>query len=62
MLRVGLIGCGGRGTGAAAQALAADKGAVLVAMGDVVKPQIDSSLMALKGEDGVAEQVEVTPR
>ena len=60
-LRVGLIGCGGRGTGAAAQALAADKGAVLVAMGDVAKSQIDNSLMALKGEEGVAKQVQVTP-
>ena len=60
-LRVGLIGCGGRGTGAAAQALAADKGTVLVAMGDVAKPQIDNSLMALKGEEGVAKQVQVTP-
>ena len=28
-IRVGLVGCGGRGTGAAAQALAADKNARL---------------------------------
>src|SRR2546426_4058451 len=33
-LRVGLIGCGGRGTGAAAQALAADPNVKLVALGD----------------------------
>src|SRR4051794_12641562 len=32
-LRVGLIGCGGRGTGAAAQALNADGNVKLVAMG-----------------------------
>ncbi len=32
VLRVGLVGCGGRGTGAATQALAADPGARLVAM------------------------------
>ena len=32
-LRVGLIGCGGRGTGAAKQALNADKNVVLTAMG-----------------------------
>ncbi len=58
-LRVGLIGCGGRGTGAAAQALAADPGAVLTAMGDVAKEKIDSSLEALKGETGVASRVQV---
>ncbi|HEY9173899.1 MAG TPA: twin-arginine translocation signal domain-containing protein, partial [Verrucomicrobiae bacterium] len=33
-LRVGLIGCGGRGTGAAGQALHADQNAVLVAVAD----------------------------
>ncbi|MCH6552179.1 MAG: SIS domain-containing protein [Planctomycetes bacterium] len=32
-IRVGLIGCGGRGSGAASQALGADPGVVLVAMG-----------------------------
>ena len=43
-LRVGLIGCGGRGSGAAAQALNADSGAVLTAMGDVTMTQIDHSM------------------
>ena len=33
-LRVGLVGCGGRGTGAAAQALRADEDTELVALGD----------------------------
>jgi predicted dehydrogenase len=41
-LRVGLIGCGGRGTGAAVQALRADPGAVLVAMGDVFPERVES--------------------
>lgn len=35
ILRVGLIGCGGRNTGAGAQALHADKGARLVALSDI---------------------------
>ena len=35
ILKVGLIGCGGRGTGAAVNALSADKGARLTAMADV---------------------------
>jgi predicted dehydrogenase len=34
-LKVGLVGCGGRGTGAAEQALNADPGTELVAIGDV---------------------------
>ncbi len=51
-LKVGLIGCGGRGTGAALQALTADKGAVLWAMGDVFKDRLESSLSGLAGELG----------
>ncbi len=43
-LRVGVIGCGGRGTGAVVQALKADPGAVLWAMGDVFAERIDSCL------------------
>ncbi|MEO2018876.1 MAG: twin-arginine translocation signal domain-containing protein, partial [Fuerstiella sp.] len=34
LLKIGLIGCGGRGTGAASQALNADSGVELVAMAD----------------------------
>ena len=34
-LKVGLVGCGGRGTGAALQALRADPDVILTAMGDV---------------------------
>lgn len=46
-LRVGLVGCGGRGTGAAKQALTADPRNKLVAMGDVFQSQLDSSLKTL---------------
>ncbi len=42
-LKVGLIGCGGRGTGAAFQALNADAGAVLWAMADVFPERIESA-------------------
>lgn len=47
-LRVGLIGCGGRGTGAAAQALAADKNVKLVAMADAFANRLEGSLATLK--------------
>jgi predicted dehydrogenase len=47
-IKVGLVGCGGRGTGAAEQALTADEGAVLVAMGDAFADQVESSLSTLQ--------------
>ncbi len=43
-IKVGLVGCGGRGTGAAAQALQADDYAVLTAVADIDQAQIDRSL------------------
>src|SRR4051812_30031979 len=46
-IRIGLIGCGGRGSGAAAQALTADSNTVLVAMADVFPEQIEKSLGAI---------------
>ncbi|WP_273566837.1 Gfo/Idh/MocA family protein [Maribacter halichondriae] len=46
-IKVGLIGCGGRGTGAASQALMADPNVVLTAMGDVFEDRLESSLMEL---------------
>jgi predicted dehydrogenase len=48
-LRVGLIGCGGRGTGAAMQALNADKNTKLVAMADAFQDRLEESLSALQG-------------
>jgi len=47
VLKVGLIGCGGRGTGAAAQALAADPDVILTAMGDAFQDRLDESYKAL---------------
>ncbi len=64
LLRIGLIGCGSRGTGAAAQALAADKNVKLVAMGDVFEDRLEKSLGELKNADklgGVADKVDVKP-
>lgn len=47
-LRIGFIGCGGRGTGAAAQALKADSNVELWAMGDAFPEPIERSLAAVK--------------
>ena len=48
VIRVGLIGCGGRGTGAAAEAMQADPGVRLVAMGDVFASRVDTRRKALE--------------
>ena len=48
VLRVGLIGCGGRGTGAAAQALSADANVQLTAMGDAFADRLQTSLDNLR--------------
>jgi predicted dehydrogenase len=50
-IRVALIGCGGRGTGAAADALRAKRGPLkLVAMADVFPERMAGSFRGLKGE------------
>jgi myo-inositol 2-dehydrogenase/D-chiro-inositol 1-dehydrogenase len=62
ILRVGLIGCGGRNTGAGAQALRADRGARLVAMADIFLDRIRHAREAIRTElarDGRADQVAV---
>src|SRR5256885_15982926 len=47
-LKVGLIGCGGRGNGAAADALAADSNTVLYAMGDIEPAKIELGLREIE--------------
>jgi len=61
VLRVGLVGCGGRGTGAATQALAADPNVKLVAMADAFEDRLLESLSALRAEGAVASKVDVRP-
>lgn len=51
-LKLGLIGCGGRGTGAAAQALKADSNTEMWAMGDVFTDALE------KSEKNLGTQVE----
>lgn len=60
VLRVGLIGCGGRGTGAAAQALKADKNVQLTAMGDAFEDRLLGSLETLTKNE-VGDKVNVAP-
>ena len=46
-IKVALVGCGGRGTGAASQALEADKDVRLVAMADAFKDQANDCIKSL---------------
>ncbi|MBI2826524.1 MAG: Gfo/Idh/MocA family oxidoreductase [Planctomycetia bacterium] len=52
VLKVGLIGCGGRGSGAAAQAMKADPNVRLTAMGDAFADRLQNSLDAMRKELG----------
>lgn len=61
VLRIGLIGCGGRGTGAASQALRADPNVKLVAMGDAFADRLQGSLNTLKGDQEIKGKVDVKP-
>ena len=58
-IKVGLVGCGGRGTGAATQALNADKNVKLVALADAFPDRIEQSLNALKRDKAIADKVDV---
>lgn len=58
VLKVGLIGCGGRGTGAAVQALRADPDTKLVALGDAFGDHLESTLKKLK-QSPEADRVDV---
>jgi predicted dehydrogenase len=57
-IRLGLVGCGGRGTGAVFQALTASKAVQLVAMADVFQHQLDNSFQ-LTSKD-FSDQVNVS--
>ena len=58
-LKIGVVGCGGRGSAAAGQALTADKGNRLVAIGDVDPQKIERCLSNLKRNTDIEKQVQV---
>ncbi|HID74698.1 MAG TPA: Gfo/Idh/MocA family oxidoreductase, partial [Planctomycetaceae bacterium] len=59
ILKVGLVGCGGRGTGAAANALTADPNCQLIALADVFPEKMESTLKSVKKRFG--DRVTVDP-
>ena len=58
-LKIGLVGCGGRGSGAAREALSADPNVELVAMGDAFGESLNSSLRNLSGMDAISSKIKV---
>lgn len=59
-IRVALIGCGGRGTGAALNALSVENGPIeLVALGDVFEKNLKSTHASLAGHKDVGKKVNV---
>ncbi|AWW32919.1 dehydrogenase [Echinicola strongylocentroti] len=58
-IKIALIGCGGRGTGAAFQAFGTDQNIKLVAMADAFRDRLDDSYKALSSKIGT-EKVVVT--
>lgn len=60
IIKVGLVGCGGRGTGAAFEALQASKSVRLVAMGDTFQDMLNSSYAKLSAR--FKDQVDVSDK
>ncbi len=58
-LKVGLVGCGGRGSGAAVNALGADENSKLTAMADVFDEQLQRSRTMLQKNRNVGDRVTV---
>ncbi len=58
VIKLGLVGCGGRGTGAATQALNADKNTKIVALADMFKDRVEACRQEL-GREGLADRVAV---
>lgn len=50
VIKVGLVGCGGRGTGAAVQALSTKQNVKLVAMAEAFRDRLDESYSNIKSE------------
>jgi predicted dehydrogenase len=57
LLRLGLIGCGGRGTGAAKQALTADRYTRLVAVADAFEDRLQAGLESLEQDSEIGKRV-----
>lgn len=58
-LKLAVVGCGGRGTGAVIQALVADENVQLIAMADAFEDRLNSSLQSLQKEFEGSKKINV---
>ena len=58
-IKIALIGCGGRGTGAANQALRTEGKVKLIAMADVFEDRLEGSLKQLEKQGSIKERLDV---
>src|SRR5262249_8476809 len=58
-IKIALIGCGGRGTGAANQALSTAGKVKLIAMADVYKDRLDGSFATLAKQENLKNKIDV---
>lgn len=60
-IRVGVVGCGGRGTGAAVDCAKSAAGVKIVALGDLFQERLDKCLQNLVANDEIKACVDVSP-
>ena len=58
-LKLAVVGCGGRGSGAVVQALNADDNVELISMADAFRDRIDSSLKGIQDHFGDTKKIKV---
>ena len=58
-LKLAVVGCGGRGSGAVVQALNADDNVELISMADAFRDRIDSSLKGIQDHFGDSKKIKV---
>lgn len=61
VIKIGVVGCGGRGTGAVLNALEASPGVKIVALGDLFQDRLDNCFKRLTGDENFKSRVDVTP-
>ncbi|MBT7422850.1 MAG: dehydrogenase, partial [Candidatus Marinimicrobia bacterium] len=59
-IKIAVVGCGGRGTGAVSQALEADPDVRLVAMADAFKDRADDCLQSLNEKYPNSDKINIT--
>lgn len=59
-IRVGVIGCGGRGTGAAMNCISSSPGVKIVALGDLFQDRLDGCLKGLTDNNNIKDSVSIT--